>query len=653
MYIDAKQIGKKIYISEKLPDGSVNIRRENPVYNGYFVSEGGKSTGICGEPLQEFVENTYWDLKETREFYNAQGIRTFETDISPVWKCLEKLYPTDDAPPINISLFDIETDKGERGYSTIDDPYTEITANSIYNKWSDTAVTLVVPPPNLTVEQCERLLRGEISQDADGTIIDAPPADDFGVMLPDDGYFVVDDEKDLLILSIEMYEDADILSGWNSEFFDIPYFIHRVRIVLGGESIDDILCESGTKEAPVDPSDDSRFWLERMHRFPILPSLKWVNNYGKDSKTYQLHGRIHMDYLSVYKKFTFGERPSYKLDAILQAEIGQRKVSYTGDLAELRSKDFRRFVAYSRQDTMGLSHLDDKLKFLDLANAMAHASSIVIPDTLGTIQAVEGAIIKALHRTRGHKIFDNERIDKEYPIPGALVLVPVPQFITDYMASFDFNSLYPSLIRMLNLSPETIVGFIEPTDTIAEINRLMRGSGGKKGMTGAEAWAHFDDGTYEYQKVLEGTDDLLVMSDPITGEKQEIVASELRQMILDNNWVLTGFGLVLHRDQQGIIPMVLEQWYNERVSMKKKASTLFKAGQDATGEEAKRLLAESDFYNQSQNLKKLFLNSTYGTLLAVASRFFMVPLGASVTMSGKISLRAMTDRIEDFLSNGK
>lgn len=654
MYIDAKQIGKKIYISEKQTDGSVRVRTVVPDYYGFYEDPDGEFTAITGEALSLFVADSYWGLKEQREIYNNQGLKTFESDISPVWKALEDMYPTDDSPDLNISIFDIETDKGERGYSSVEDPYTEITANSIYNKWNDAAFTFVLPPDHLTIDQCERLLRGEISQDENGMIVDVPPTDEFGVMTEDDGYYVVETEAEILELSLQVFEDSDVVSGWNSAKYDIPYFIHRIRIVLGGESIKKIAVELGDKEHPVKPSSASDTWLGKLNRFPVTPTLRMVNSYGNLVKTYALHGRIHMDYLEAYKKFTFGEKPSYKLDNILHEEIDQRKVAYTGDLAELRSLDFRKFVAYSRQDTMGLSGLDDKLKFINLANSMAHASSVLLPETMGTIQAVEGALIKALHRTRDHKIFDNTHEESEYPIPGAMVLLPKGKLHTTYLASFDYNSLYPNVMMFNNLGHEAIVGFLTPTKTVDEIISLMVGTPTKKGLSGADAWATFGNGTYEYQKVINRTDDLLEFVNPITGKSEHIIAHELADKILANNWIITGFGLVLHREVQALVPMMLETWYNERVDLKAKASVLYKKSKACKDkDEAKALMKESEFYNMAQNLRKLFLNSTYGCMLAVASRFFLVPIGASVTMSGKICLGTMVDAINEKLTSGK
>ena len=495
------------------------------------------------------------------------------------------------------------------------------------------------------MQECRDLLDGKLFQNLDGSLTDICPENDtFGAMTEELGYFLVENEEQLLRLTVELWADADVVTGWNSTFFDIPYIIQRIRIVLGGESMAKLALEDGTRDHPCTPSEDSLFWLNQLGRFPCPPSLRMVDHYGNPEKTYQLHGMIHMDYLDLYRKFTFSELHSYTLDAILKKEVGQEKVAYEGSLDQLYRLDFRRFAAYSRQDTMGLSAIDDKKKLVELANTMGHMAGVQLDKVLGSVALIEQALLKELHK-QDKICFDRIERERDYPIPGAFVLTP-RQGIYSWISSYDFNSLYPTVIRMLNISPDTIVGWVNPKDTLKSLTELMV----TEGMEGAEAWAKFA-GTLEYNLVITGSDEevTFILED---GEELLMSGCDLRDEIESNNWVITAFGLVLHRDKQGIIPYCLEKWYNQRVEYKRKAKQAYQYAVSVQNEKIKsQYMDEFKYWDMLQQSQKLMLNSTYGALLNQFCRFYDPRLGASVTMSGRICLSEMVDCIEDIMEH--
>ena len=147
-------------------------------------------------------------------------------------------------------------------------------------------------------------------------------------------------------------EDADVLSGWNSEGYDIPYTIKRVERILS-------------------KSDTRRFCL-----WDKYPRKREYEKFGKEQTTYDLHGRVHLDSLNLYQQYTYHEMHSYSLDAIAEYELGEHKIQYEGTLDQLYNNDFKKFVDYNRQDTMLLKRLDDKLKFIDLARGVCHLGHI-------------------------------------------------------------------------------------------------------------------------------------------------------------------------------------------------------------------------------------------------------------------------------------
>lgn len=648
MFIDAKKIDKRIFVSERDEHGVRNVITHKPEYAFYYDDPNGKYTSIYGDPLSRFSTDNYFTFRDERDAAQLTG-QTYESDVDVVYRLLEQKYPGDRGPKLNIQILDIEVDKDpEKGFASIDNPYAAVNAISIHNKWNDEAITIVVPPENLTMEECRDLLDEKLFQTADGTLTtERPESDDFEPMTEDDGYYLVATEAELLMLTLDLMEDADVLSGWNSTFFDIPYLVHRMRIVLGGEMITKIAAEKGDRENPHNPSDESQNFINRLNLFPCPPTIRMVDKFGSVEKTYRLHGRVHLDYLDLYRKFTYEELHSYALDAILEREVDQKKIAYDGSLDQLYRLDFRRFTAYSRQDTMGLSAVDDKMKLIELANSMAHLSGVTMDQVLGTVAMIEQAILKELHKSN-LICYDKQEKEKDYPIPGAYVLEPTKGEYK-WISSYDFNSLYPTVIRMLNISPETIVGFVNPTETLAELNRLMH----DEGYDGASAWAKFP-GTLEYNRVIDQSDEMVEFVEEGTDERVELTGKELYDAIIENDWVITAFGLVLTREKQGIIAYCLEKWYEQRTVYKGKMKDAKNAAKDETDpQRIAELNAEADYYDMLQLVQKIFLNSAYGALLNAFCRFYDPRMGASVTMSGKICLGEMVEHARTLLSNEK
>jgi DNA polymerase elongation subunit (family B) len=656
LYIDAKQVGYKIYTSERDAHGVRRVKSHPIRYEMYFEAPDGPFRSIDGAKLRKYETGNRKDLREVVKDFQARNVRVFESDIDPVNRLLELLYPGEDGPELNIHLIDIEVDKDpKRGFSRVDYPYAEINAVTIYDKANKETLTLVVPPPNLTMQQTQDLLEGKCYQNVQGEIIDTPQADDdWGPLNNLDGYFVVEDEKQLLILLIQALQNADVISGWNSMFFDLPYIIQRIRIVLGGEDIDILALEDGSEEHPYRPSDESRIWLDQLCLFPCPPSMRMVEHYGNMEKTYNLHGRIHLDYLDLYRKFTYEELHSYSLDAILRHEVKQKKIPYEGSLDQLYRWDIRRFTAYNRQDVMGLNAIDDKRRMINLANSMAHMAGVTLDKVLGSVAIIEQAILKELHK-QGLICFDRGDKARDYPIPGAFVLEP-QKGLYHWLAGYDFNSLYPTVLRMLNISPECIVGFLENSETINKLMTLIA-----SGMDSAEAWSHFP-GTIEYNRVIDRSSEAVTfiiedLPDDDPDKHVVMTGAEMHDVITENEWVITAFGLILHRDQQGIIPFCLEKWYLQRKDFQKKMAQAkdrlesTEVTQSNDPDVTEKVKVEIAYYDMRQQVQKIFLNSTYGALLNAFCLFYDPRMGASVTMSGRVCLAAMAAHAEHLLEN--
>ena len=149
----------------------------------------------------------------------------------------------------------------------------------------------------------------------------------------------------------------------------------------------------------------------------------------------------------MYRKYTYSETHSYRLDAIGEAEIGEKKTVYEGTLDELYKNDFKTFIEYNRQDVALLDKLDKKLKFIDLSNELAHANTVLLQTTMGAVAVTEQAIINEAHG-RGLQVPNRVKHDRETATAaGAYVAFP-KKGLHKWIGSMDLNSLYPSVIRL-------------------------------------------------------------------------------------------------------------------------------------------------------------------------------------------------------------
>jgi DNA polymerase elongation subunit (family B) len=324
---------------------------------------------------------------------------------------------------------------------------------------------------------------------------------------------------------------------------------------------------------------------------------------------------------------------SYALDAIAEHELGDRKVAYKGTLDQLYNRDFETFIDYSRQDTLLLAKLDNKLKFLDLANEIAHANTVLLPQTMGSVAVTEQAIINEAHE-RGMVVPDKVRHESEDTRAAGAYVAKPKVGIHKWVGSVDINSLYPSVIRALNMAPETIVGQIRPIETDKYLKSKMadfQKDNGRmyKGSSFAGAWEGLF-GTLEYTAVLEQKPGVSVIVDWINGGETVHTARELYEIIFttNSNWTLSANGTLFSLEKEGIIPGLLDRWYTERKVMQAKK-------RDATTPE------DIAFWDKRQLVKKIGLNSLYGAILNQHCRFFDKRIGQSTTLTGRAIAKHM------------
>jgi len=386
-------------------------------------------------------------------------------------------------------------------------------------------------------------------------------------------------EYDLLYQFFIKYKEIQptILTGWNVEFFDITYLYNRAQQIVGQE-IANFLSPVGKVQ-----------WSEFIKRYKIA-------------------GVSVLDYLGLYKRFTFSEQPSYRLDAIGEYEVGERKVAYEGTLNELYENDLKKFVEYNIQDVRLIKKLDDKLDFIGIARGLAHLGHVPYENVFMSSRYLEGAILVYLKKNNivapnKPKKFDRTKLEK---FVGAYVQEP-QRGKHDWVYDLDITSMYPSCIMSLNISPETKLGKIEgwnPTEFLSKTNKK----------------------TYS-----------ITHNSKVLGRYTE---TELKNM-LDNEEVGVATNGVMYRsDKNGLLPALLRKWFDERVEYRKLSKKFHEDGDTA----------KSEYFDRRQYLQKVLLNSLYGVLGLPSFRFYDLDNAEAVTYTGQ-SLIKFTKKIANSFYN--
>jgi len=553
----------------------------------YYNDPKGKFQSIKGEPLSRVSSK---NVKEHRkELAIHSNKRLYESDINPIYRCLEDHYLNQDAPKLNVAFFDIEVDfDPERGYASPDDPFMPITAIAVYLQWMQTMVCLAIPPKTLSMEEATK------------AVAEFPNT------------MLFDNEADMLNTFLDLIQESDVLSGWNSEGFDIPYTVNRVTKVLSKE-------------------DTKRFCL-----WNCLPKKREYEKFGKTATTYDFIGRVHIDSLELYRKYTYEERHTYRLDAIAEYELGERKTQYEGTLDQLYNNDFKTFIEYNINDCMLLEKLDRKLKFIDLANTIAHENTVLVATTMGAVAVTEQAIINEAHR-RGMIVPNRKKMEEHGDTQAAGAYVAYPKKgIHEWIGSLDINSLYPSAIRALNMGPETIVGQLRQDGTKDYIAAEM-----SKGKSFASAWEGIF-GSLEYSAVMNKEVGREINIDWEGGGSDTLSAAQAYDLIFDSNqpWMISANGTIFTYETEGVISGLLARWYKERKEMQAKLRECIQAGNKI----------EEEYWDKRQLVKKILLNSLYGAILNPGCRFFDNRIGQSTTLTGRQIAKHMASKVNEIIT---
>lgn len=372
-----------------------------------------------------------------------------------------------------------------------------------------------------------------------------------------------DSEIDLLSKFIGLWNDADptIVTGWNSEFFDMPYLYHRICKVLG------------EKEA------------KKLSPLGIVSVKDFFNKKSQtDESVISIAGVNHLDYMLLHKKYIMKQEPSYKLGDIGEKYVKLGKVEYEGSLDKLFKEDVNKFIEYNIRDVEILIKLDEKLQFINLTVNICHLCHTPYENIYYSTSLNEGAILTYLKRkdivSPNKPTTYNPALkegNEEYA--GGYLKDPVPG-LYEWVSDLDFTSLYPSIIRNLNMGIETLIGRIQNRDKYDN----QWGLGDLKKMDGDEE----------------------IPIEKVTQDKRVkltyIKVKDMIDMIEKNKLIISANGTLFRRDKSSIVVEILNDWFDKRKQYKDLMKKAYKSGDIAMGEH----------YNRLQHTFKIKLNDVYG-----------------------------------------
>jgi len=600
-YISAIKVKDNIVVWERNENGRV-VKTYPAPYFFYVQDDDGEFVSMYGDKLARYDFNTGAEFKAAVDDHKRSGIKMFESDIPSELRLLSEQYYNVPAPKMNTTFLDIEVDYDKTiGYSSIKNPYAPINSIALYHSHTKQYVILAVPP-NLAPNKAndDKWIAGDAPQSFIDTMEDiAPYMDDIKLSVK-----FCKDEKELLIDMLAELEDTDIMSGWNSDLFDIPYIGKRLE-KIGKKYFNKLSFDLGRK-----------------------PAWRTVEVFGEEVQILDPCGRISADYMVLFKKYEMAERPTYKLEAIADEFLPDLpKLEYDGTLADLYRDDFAYFVRYNIRDTEILQGFEDQLGYVELANQMMHMSTGLWKHVGGTLKLAELAMINYCHHELDGTVVNDVDVPEDSgQIQGALVLLPQIG-LHENVSSVDLASLYPSAIRSLNISPETIIGQLRaltyeqlPQDLIAQVEAFTA-----KGAT-VEAAMMAKKSRQEYAaELVASNSDIEIEFTSEYGETIVGAASKFRKLFIAQGWACSGYGTIFDQNKQGIIPQILSNWYTLRVEYKKKLAK----SKDADDNKM------AMYYDKLQYVYKIKLNSFYGALANKYFRFFDLRMGESTTGTGR------------------
>jgi DNA polymerase elongation subunit (family B) len=389
-------------------------------------------------------------------------------------------------------------------------------------------------------------------------------------------------EEELLLLFLELWETVDptIITGWNSGFFDVPYLYYRLNNVLGA---------------------DEAARLSPIRKFKFT---EWDT-----SQPIEIAGINHLDYMLLHKKYVMKQEPSYKLNDIGVKYVNLGKVDYEGSLDRLFKEDVNKYVEYNLRDVEIIIELEKKFKFIELTVAICHLCHVPYEMIYLSTVLNDGAILTYLKRqgivSPNKPTTTNpalKQLEEEYA--GGYLKDPIPG-LYEWVIDLDFTSLYPSIIRSLNIGIETFVGRI--------INKNKYDNN----------WTLNDLKRMDPEQIIT----IERLNEKRTTQQAQVKVGVLIGLIEDNKWMIAASGAMFRTDKSSVVCEVLTDWFNKRVEYKNLMKKAYKSGDAVKGE----------FYNRRQHAYKIKLNDVYGCYAVNSWRYTdgHKMISKAITLSGQ------------------
>jgi len=457
---------------------------------------------------------------------------SYESDLNAEMRTLIDLYYDSDTPSTGHRdfFFDIEVDISEK-LPTVEEADCAITSIAYLDKLTGDREVLVL--------------------DINGRLKDINT--EYSVQ-------VFRDEKDMLTHFINRFAEIQptVITGWNIDGFDIPYLVNRIKRTMGAGAV--------KKLSPAG-------------------IVEWLKHRSK----YRIAGVSSLDYLPLYKNFTYTELPNYRLDTVAKTEVGRGKIEYEGNLNDLFETDIEKFIEYNMVDVDLVYELDEKLQLLNLARTICHKGHVPYEDVYYASRYLDGAAVVDLKRNgyvapnKQFKFIEEET--KQDALAGAYVMAPVPG-LYKWIYDLDLTSLYPSIIMTLNISPETKVGVVQKFN---EEDMLQANS----------------------------------FSKTVTLSDGDVEIDDVKGWITENAYTVASNGAIYETNKKGFLPEILAKWFDERVTYKNKRDE-YEVGSE-----------EYKFYDALQLTQKVLLNSFYGVLGLKTFRFHDLDNAGAITSTGQ------------------
>lgn len=502
---------------------------------GYMLNEKGSYTTIYG---QKCTLVKRWSKEDEED-----GL-IFESDVNPETRYLIDTYTHNDMPSDKhvVMFLDIEVDTD----SGLPNP-----------QYANNTITSIAYYTNTKNEYVVHIL------DVDGEMQNSK-IDKNGEIIK-----IITHQTETSLLNnffSEYYKlKPTIISTWNGDNFDIPYIYNRLENLFGSDA--------GLILSPIN-----------------------IVKFSEFKQRYVIAGVSSLDYMQLYKKLTFGERVSYSLDNISKIELGYGKIKYDGTLNKLYKEDKEKFIEYNVNDVRLIKHLDDKLKFIQLALGICHKGHVPVEDIYYSSRYLDGAILTYLKKhgvVAPNKPKNAIRNGDDDKFSGAYVKDPIPG-LYDWVVDLDATSMYPSIIMSLNISPESKIKKID---------------------------------NFNIELFRKNSEDI------VNNTNWPLTYKQLREKLSDE-FCISANGVVYKRYKKefngkdyeyvdyGVIPTILDKWFKERVEYRKLAS------------ENNMIKEKFDFYDRRQHVQKILLNSLYGVLGLPSFRFYDLDNAESVTKTG-------------------